>query len=128
MKWQEKVKENRVEKTPARTIPAPKNSEEHKSLSSQVTVKSNDYKIVAFGGIRDLQLTVFNESPYALDKVLVELQYLKPTQEPFRMDLITFKSVSPGGSLTIRMPDTNRGVKVRYRITNILSTQAAKDL
>src|SRR5688572_15888355 len=100
----------------------------NKSLASQVSVKTNDYQIVAFGGIRDLQLSVFNDSKYVLDKVLVELQYLKPSLEPFRVDIVTFKTVAPNGSLTIRMPDTNRGIKVRYRILNILSTQSAKDL
>lgn len=100
----------------------------NKSLLSQVSVKSNNYQIVAFGGIRDLQLTLYNDSKYVLDKVLVELQYLKPTEEPLRIDVITFKSVSPNGSLTIRMPDTNRGIKVRYRILNILSTQSARDM
>ena len=95
---------------------------------SQVSVKTNNYQIVAFGGIRDLQLTLYNDSKYVLDKVLVELQYLKPSEEPLRIDVITFKSVSPNGSLTIRMPDTNRGIKVRYRILNILSTQSARDM
>ena len=100
----------------------------NRSLASQVSVRTNAYKIVAFGGIRDLQLTVYNDSKYVLDKVMVELQYLKPSEEPFRIDILQFKSVSPNGSLTIRMPDTNRGIKVRYRILNILSTQSAKDL
>lgn len=100
----------------------------NKGLTSQVSVKTNNYKIVAFGGIRDLQLTLHNDSKYVLDKVLVELQYLKPNLEPFRVDVVTFKSVSPNGSLTIRMPDTNRGIKVKYRILNILSTQSARDM
>ncbi len=99
-----------------------------RGLTKLVSVKSNAYKIVAFGGIRDLHITVVNDSKYMLDKVMVELEYLKPTEEPFRMDVIQFKSVSPGGSLTIRMPDTNRGVKVKYKIVQILSTQAARDV
>ena len=117
-----------VNDEPAAESRKPKAVLSNKGLASQVSVKTNNYKIVAFGGIRDLQVTVHNESKYVLDKVLVELQYLKPSLEPFRVDVITFKSVSPNGTLTIRMPDTNRGIKVRYRILNILSTQSAKDL
>ncbi len=113
-------------KEPARKTARP--IANNKSLASQVSVKTNNYKIVAFGGIRDLHVTVNNDSKYILDKVLVELQYLKPNMEPFRVDVITFRSVSPNGSLTIRMPDTNRGIKVRYKIMNILSTQSAKDM
>jgi hypothetical protein len=117
-----------VEDEPVTETRKPKAVLSNKGLASQVSVKTNNYKIVAFGGIRDLQVTVHNESKYVLDKVLVELQYLKPSLEPFRVDVITFKSVSPNGTLTIRMPDTNRGIKVKYRILNILSTQSARDL
>jgi hypothetical protein len=97
------------------------------SLSKLVSVKSNEYKKVAFGGIRDLELTVYNDSKYVLDQVTVELQYLKPSEEPLRTDNIQFRSVSPGGSLTLRIPDTNRGIKVTYKITNVLSTEFAKN-
>jgi hypothetical protein len=96
-------------------------------LSKLVSVKSNEYKKVAFGGIRGLELTVYNDSKYILDNVTVELQYLKPSEEPLKADNIQFRSISPGGSLTIRVPDTNRGIKVEYKITNILSTQSAKN-
>ncbi|HEX7903166.1 MAG TPA: hypothetical protein VF487_04735 [Chitinophagaceae bacterium] len=98
------------------------------SLSKLVSVNSNEYQRVAFGGIRNLQLTVNNDSKYILDNVVVELQYLKPSEEPLRTENISFKSISPGGSSTIRLPDTNRGIKVLYKITNILSIQAAKDM
>lgn len=98
------------------------------SLSKLVSVNTNEYQRVAFGGIRNLQLTVNNDSKYILDNVVVELQYLKPSEEPLRTENISFKSISPGGSSTIRLPDTNRGIKVLYKITNILSIQAAKDM
>ena len=98
-----------------------------KSLAKLVSVRTNAYKIVAFGGIRDLQVTVYNDSKYILDQVNVELQYLKPSLEPFMTRNIQFRSVSPGGSLTVRLPDTNRGVKVRYRIQHVLSTQMQKE-
>lgn len=96
-------------------------------LSRQVSVKANEYKKVAFGGIRDLQLTVYNDSKFVLDNVVVEVNYLKPSELPLKTELVTFRSVSPGGSSTIRVPDTNRGIKVEYKIKNILSTQASKE-
>lgn len=93
------------------------------SLKDLVSVASNDYKRVAFGGIRDLQLTITNKSRYELDKVVVELQYLKPSEEPLRTENINFESIAPNSSVTIRVPDTNRGIKVQYRIVNIKSQQ-----
>jgi hypothetical protein len=93
------------------------------SLRDQVTVTSNDYKRVAFGGIRNLYLTVTNKSKYALDNVVVELQYLKPSEEALRTENLNFKSIAPNESATIRVPDTNRGIKVNYRIVNIKSQE-----
>ncbi|MDP4264352.1 MAG: hypothetical protein Q8941_17615 [Bacteroidota bacterium] len=88
-------------------------------LYSQVSVASNEYKKVAFGGIRDLQLTVTNDSKYILDNVTVELQYLKPSEQTLRTENIQFTSIGPKATSTIRVPDTNRGIKVIYRIVSI---------
>jgi hypothetical protein len=93
------------------------------SLKDLVSVASNDYKRVAFGGIRNLYLTVTNNSKYELDNVIVELQYLKPSEEPLKTENIKFKSIAPNASSTIRVPDTNRGIKVAYKIINIDSKQ-----
>jgi hypothetical protein len=88
-------------------------------LESMVSISSNDYKRVAFGGIRNLELTVTNESKFILDKVTVELQYLKPSEEPLKTELIQFHSVSPNGAMTMKIRDTNRGIKVLYKIIDI---------
>ncbi|MGZ5191672.1 MAG: hypothetical protein ACXWCZ_11700, partial [Flavisolibacter sp.] len=92
-------------------------------LKDLVTVISNDYKRVAFGGIRNLYLTVTNKSKYELDDVVVELLYLKPSEEPLRTENIRFKSIAPNTSSTLRVPDTNRGIRVEYKIINIDSKE-----
>jgi hypothetical protein len=104
------------------------NSSERKSslpadVSNLVSVKSNEYKRVAFGGIRDLQLTVTNDSKYILDNVTVEVQYIKPNELPLKTESIQFTSIAPNATSTIRVPDTNRGIKVIFRITNIKKRQ-----
>jgi hypothetical protein len=86
-------------------------------------VRANNYKQRAFGGVQNLELTVSNQSGFVLDKVLVELQYLKPSEEPIKTENIVFSSVAPGGSQTIKIPDFLRGVKVKYKITNVTSSQ-----
>ena len=88
-------------------------------LYGLVSVKSNEYKKVAFGGIRDLQLTVTNDSKYILENVTVELQYIKPNELPLKTENIQFTSIGPNSTSTIRVPDTNRGIKVVFRIVNI---------
>lgn len=102
-----------------KTVMTPRKS----GLESMVSVSSNDYKRVAFGGIRNLELTVTNDSRFVLDKVTVELQYLKPSEEPLKTEFIHFRSVSPNGSMTMRIKDTNRGIKVAYKIIDIQAQQ-----
>lgn len=105
--------------------PAPRLSKKS-GVATQVSVKANEYRVVAFGGIRDLQLTVTNDSKFPLDEVVVELEYLKPSEQPLRTDNIRFKSIAPNTSSTLRIPDTNRGIKVNYRILKVTS-EAAED-
>ena len=71
-----------------------------------------------------MQLTVVNNSKFILDNVTVELQYIKPNELPLKTENIQFTSVAPNATSTIRVPDTNRGIKVIFRITNIRKKQA----
>ena len=92
-------------------------------ISKLVSVKSNDYKRGAFGGIRDLQLTVTNDSKYILDNVVVALQYLKPSEQPLKTENIAFQSIAPKGTMTIAIPPSNRGIKVAFKIVKIESKE-----
>ncbi len=98
------------------------------NISSLVSVNSNNYRVAAFGGVKDLQLTVKNDSKYILDNVVVELQYLKPSEQTLKTETIQFKSVPPNGTQTIAMPKSNRGIKVVYKITRIDSKAHAASL
>ncbi|MBS1918713.1 MAG: hypothetical protein JST17_00505 [Bacteroidetes bacterium] len=92
-------------------------------ISKLVSVQGNDYKRGVFGGIRDLQLTVTNNSKYILDNVVVALQYLKPSEQPLKTENISFQSIAPKGSLTIAIPPSNRGIKVAFKIIKIESKE-----
>lgn len=97
-------------------------------ISSFVSVKSNAYKARVFGGIQNLKLTVRNESKYMIDKVLVELQYIKPNEQPLKSEIIYFNSIEPNSSLTMQIPDNPRGIKVNYKITHIVSNQYDQEI
>jgi chloramphenicol O-acetyltransferase len=80
------------------------------------------------GGIRNLQITVLNDSKYVLDNVTVEVEYLKANKETFKTESVQFKSVAPNGTATIRMPDTNRGMKVVYKVVRVESKEFKNDM
>ena len=93
------------------------------NISRLVNVRANNYKQRAFGGVMNLELTVNNDSKFELDKVIVELQYLKPSEQPLKTERIIFNSIEANGSQTLKIPDYLRGVKVAYRVTEIESSQ-----
>lgn len=96
------------------------------NINRLVSVKANNYKQRAFGGVMNLELTVNNDSKFALDKVIVELQYLKPSEQPIKTETIVFNSVEANGSKTLKIPDYLRGVKVAFRVMEIESSQYEK--
>lgn len=106
--------------------PVIKTGAETIDIGRQVSVSANNYRRRAFGGILNLELTVKNDSKYVLDKVVVELQYLKPSEEALKTDKIIFNVIAPNGSQTIRVPDFLRGVKVKFTIEEIESSQLNK--
>ncbi len=93
------------------------------NIRKLVNVRANNYKQRAFGGVMNLELTVNNDSKFALDRVTVELQYLKPSEQPIKTETIVFNSISANDSKTLKIPDYMRGVKISYRVTGVESSQ-----
>ena len=96
------------------------------NINRLVSVKANNYKQRAFGGVMNLELTVNNDSKFELDKVMVELVYLKPSEQPIKTETIVFSSIEANGSKTLKIPDYLRGIKVSYRVMEIESSQYEK--
>ncbi len=92
-------------------------------ISSQLSLKANDFSIGSFGGIKNLEMTLQNDSKYLLDKVVVEMRYLNPEGMTIITDDIHFKSVYPGAAETVAVKKSRRGVKIAYKITRIESKE-----
>jgi len=129
----ELIKENEIATVEKKSVMLPKVTEEKPqetkpktrpvNINKLVNVKANNYKQRAFGGVMNLELTVNNDSKFDLDKVIVELQYLKPSEQPIKTEQIVFNSIEANGSKTLKIPDYLRGVKVAYRVMEIESSQ-----
>ena len=61
-----------------------------------------------------------------MDEVNIELQIMKPSEQPLRTDVITVRNISANGAVTIKVPDSQRGIRVDYRVTNVESRQWQK--
>jgi hypothetical protein len=93
-----------------------------KELYSQVSVKNNQYSVGSFGGIKNLELTVNNKSRFALDEVEVQVQYFKPGNELINTETVKIHDIGAGGSKTIAVPKSKRGVKVGLKLSGIKSS------
>jgi hypothetical protein len=93
-------------------------------IRRNVTVSNNTYKVGLFGGVDDLQLNVRNDTKQILDKVNVQVTFLKPNGDVIRSDEYSVYSVSPKSTKILVVPPSRRGVKVKYRITGIESKEA----
>jgi cytoskeletal protein RodZ len=129
-KKEEVIRENEeVIASEKKAVMPPKATEETKpktkpiNINRLVNVKANNYKQRAFGGVMNLELTVNNDSKFELDKVIVELVYLKPSEQPIKTETIVFSSIEANGSKTLKIPDYLRGIKVSYRVMEIESSQ-----
>jgi hypothetical protein len=128
-----KENENEIAAVEKKAVMLPKAAEEKPldtkpktrpvNINKLVNVQANNYKQRAFGGVMNLELTVNNDSKFELDKVIVELQYLKPSEQPIKTEKIVFNSIEANGSKTLKIPDYLRGVKVAYRVMEIESSQ-----
>ncbi|HEY1113609.1 MAG TPA: hypothetical protein VGE66_08600 [Chitinophagaceae bacterium] len=94
-----------------------------KELKKYLQVESNDYKVGVFGGINDLRLTIVNNSAYELDKVVLQVDYLKPKGETIESEKYTYFSIPAHGKKTLDIPPSKRGVKVKYRVVDAKSRE-----
>lgn len=112
------------ERTNRQQEPAPVPKENTKEdLTPFVSVSANDYQVGSFGGIRNLQLTLKNDSRFLLEQVTVELRYYKPGDEILKTERVLFYAVPARGMQVLAIPKTNRGVKVSCQVQRIESRQ-----
>lgn len=88
-------------------------------ISSKIALKANDYNVGFFGGIRNLTLTLQNNSSYMLDKVNVELNYLNQKGKIIDTEELSFQNVKAGDAQSLQVNKSKRGVKVKYQVTHI---------
>lgn len=91
------------------------------NVSSKLTLHANEYVVGSFGGIRNLEMTLQNNSNYLLDKVTVTVEYLNPEGIILKTENIYFQSVHAGEKETLAVKKSKRGVKITYKITKIES-------
>jgi hypothetical protein len=98
------------------------------NLKKLVQVDANDYQVGMHGGIKNLRLLVTNRSAFVLDKVKIELYYIKTNGDIFKTKNLVLKAVPAKSRKSLKVPSSERVVKVVCRITGIESQQHANNM
>lgn len=91
------------------------------NITSYVTADRSAYNYSELGGISNLSITVSNNTDYLMDNVKVKIDYIKPDGDIWDSKIVDFNMIDPQTQTTIKVPDTERGVKVEYQIIEIQS-------
>lgn len=92
-----------------------------KNIAQLVQVKMGEYRTGLFGGIKEFDLVVKNNSNYPLDHVTVELTYIQANKKVYKTETVQFASIAPLSQKSIEIPKSARGVKVESIIRSIAS-------
>lgn len=92
-----------------------------KNIYDLVGLEASQYKVGLLGGISDLDITISNNSLYALDQVAVEIKYFGPEKKLVKTQTLVFNHVPAGKQRTLEAPRTSRGISIDYAITGINS-------
>lgn len=91
------------------------------NINLYVTASNNVYSASSWGGIYGLEITVTNETDYLIDNARVKITYIKSNGSVWKDKKFDFSMINPHSSLTLRIPDTERGTSIQYEITAIKS-------
>lgn len=91
------------------------------NITDYVTAEPNNYKHSDLGGIYGLVISIRNTTDYMLEDVRVELTYIKANGGVWKNRNLDFEMLSPQSVGTIKVPDTDRGVKVKVRVISVKS-------
>lgn len=97
-------------------------AEYRNNITNYVIADRSDYQYSNLGGIYNLQISVSNNTEYLIDKVIVRIFYYKPNGEVWDTRDVEFTMLEGSHKYTLKIPDTNRGVKVDYEIIAIKSS------
>jgi len=104
-----------------------KNSEERKnkifrsSWRNYITHTPSKYKIRGFGGITGLTITVNNKADKIIDEIIVNVTYFKNDGSVFEVKEITINNIQPHSQKEAKVPNTQRGTKIKTEIGKITS-------
>ncbi|RPE12852.1 hypothetical protein EGT74_04730 [Chitinophaga lutea] len=86
-----------------------------------ISVNTGDYKTGFLGGIKDLRITVRNQTEYPLDNAVVQVQYLRGNGGVFKTEQYTVHNIPEKGALSVQASNSRKGTKVNISLLSVTS-------
>lgn len=93
-----------------------------KNIRTYVTATGHEISVGLFGGISNVNITVTNNAAYVMDYVRVQVNYIKQDGGLWKTEYLNFAPVGAYQQVTLKAPDSDRGVSITYGIVAIKST------
>ncbi|MVM31218.1 protein kinase [Spirosoma sp. HMF4905] len=81
-------------------------------------VKTTDFRVGLFGGIKNIQLQLTNPSTVTFSSVTVRVNYYKESGGLYKSENVQFSAVGPNASLTQNAPNSDRGTRLSCKIVD----------
>jgi len=89
------------------------------NLGNYLSVSTNNYKQKLLGGIKNLKITVSNISDYPIKQIEVVVNYHRMNDKIYTTKYLVFKNLNPNTQMTLNAPETEFGVYIRCKITQV---------
>jgi hypothetical protein len=86
-----------------------------------ISVNTGDYKTGFLGGIKDLQITVRNQTEYPLDNAVVAVQYLRNNGNVFKTEQYTVHNIPEKGAQSVQASNSRKGSKINIVLVSVTS-------
>lgn len=86
-----------------------------------ISVNTGDYKTGFLGGIKNLQVTVRNQTEYPIDNAVVAVQYLRGNGNVFKTDQYTIHNIPEKSAQSVQASNSRKGTKVNIILLSVTS-------
>lgn len=101
-------------------------SELRKRWDTYVTADKT-FRTSLLGGISDVYVTVNNNWEYPLDKVEIEVTYIRASGDTYKTEVVEFSSIPPYEKITKKAPNSDRGTNLSLRFLTVKSNKLGLD-
>lgn len=86
-----------------------------------ITVATSDYRTGFLGGIKNLSITVRNQTEYPIDNVVVTVQYMRNNGEVFKTEQYTINNIPEKSERSVAASNSRKGSKVNLKLVSVTS-------